>query len=83
MKKVTENDLRIISKSIKKLSKLDKQVRKIHKAQKDEVETINDIMKRYCDDREIKERMAKNDEATKLLLQAKELFANLRSLLKH
>lgn len=84
MKKVTENDdLRIISKSIKKLSKLDEQVRKIHRAQKAEVETINAIMKRYCDDREIKERMAKNDEATKLLLQAKELFANLRSLLKH
>ena len=83
MKKVTENDdLRIISGSIKKLLQLDEQERKIHRAQKAEIETINTIMKRYCDDRKIKEKMAKNDQATKILREAKELISKLRVILK-
>lgn len=81
-KKTEDDDLRIISGSIKKLLQLDEQERKIQKAQKKEIETIHSVMDRL-DDRGINGKIAKNEEATMLLQQAKELFANLRSLLKH
>ena len=81
--KKTENDeLRIITGSIRKLQKLDEQEKKIHRAQKNEIETIQSIMKRYCDDRGIRQKLAKNEEATILLQQAKELITSLRKLLK-
>ena len=81
MKKTENDDLRIISGSIKKLLQLDEQERKIQKAQKKEIETIHSVMDRL-DDRGINGKIAKNEEATMLLQQAKVLFSTLRTLLR-
>jgi hypothetical protein len=81
-KKTKKNDLRIITNSIQKLLKLDEQERKIHKAQKSEIETIQSVMSRYCDDRDVKAKLAKDEEAAMLLQQAKDLITALRILLK-
>ena len=81
MEKKKKNDLKIISKAIKNLSLLDDQERKIHRAQKSEIETIQNVMDRFCDDRDLQERLAKDQEAIKLLQEAKEAIATLRKLL--
>ncbi len=81
-KKTKKNDLRIITNSIQKLLKLDEQERKIHKAQKSEIDTIQSVMSRYCDDRNIKAKLAKDEKVTMLLQQAKSLIATLRTLIR-
>jgi len=74
------DDLRIINESIQKLLELDEQERKIHKAQKSKIDTIQSVLDRYCSNRNIKEKMAKNEEASALLRQAKKLISKLRTL---
>ena len=81
MEKKKKDDLKIIAKAIKNLSLLDDQERKIHRAQKSEIETIQNVMNRFCDDRNVQERLAEDKEAIKLLREAKEAIATLRKLL--
>ena len=77
-----DSDLEIIGKSLKKLLELDEQERKIHRMQKKEIETIQNVMDRYFDDKALKEKLAKNEEASALLQKAKSLIADLRLLLR-
>jgi hypothetical protein len=82
-RKPTENDdLRIISSSFQKLLQLEEQERKIHRAQRKEIGIIKNVMDRFCDDRDIREKIAKDEEASTLLQQAKDLISELRTLLK-
>lgn len=82
-KKRTENDeLRIISSSFQKLLQLDEQERKIHRAQRKEIGTIKNVMDRLCDDKDIKERMAKDEELSILLQQARDLISSIRTLIR-
>ena len=82
-KKGTDDDeLRIISSSFQKLLKLEEQERKIHRAQRKEIGIIKNVMDRFCDDRDIREKIAKDEEASTLLQQAKDLISELRTLLK-
>ena len=80
-KKIKSDELRIINSSIKKLLKLEEQEKKIHRAQKKELDTIQNVWNRYCDDKNLKEKVAKNKEACNLLEQAKILISELRNLL--
>jgi hypothetical protein len=52
------------------------------KAQKSEIDTIQSVMSRYCDDRNIKAKLAKDEKVTMLLQQAKSLIATLRTLIR-
>lgn len=82
-RKPTENDdLRIISSSFQKLLQLEEQERKIHRAQRKEIGIIKNVMDRFCDDRDIREKIAKDEETSTLLQQAKDLISELRTLLK-
>ena len=82
-KKRTENDeLRIISSSFQKLLQLDEQERKIHRAQRKEIGTIKNVMDRLCDDKDIKERMAKDEELSMLLQNAIDLISSIRTLIR-
>ena len=83
IRKGTEDDeLKIISSSFQRLLELDEKEKKIHRAQRKEIGTIKNVMDRLCDDRDIREKIAKNEEVSSLLLQAKDLISTLRSLLK-
>lgn len=82
-KKGAEDDeLRIISRSFQKLLQLDEQERKIHRAQRKEIGTIKNVMDRLCDDKDIRERMAKDEEIFDSLQQAKKLISKIRTLLR-
>jgi len=76
-----KNDLKIISRAIQNLLRLDNQERKIHRAQKNEIETIQNVMNRFCDDRNLQKRLAKNKEAMKLIQEARSTIAALQELL--
>ena len=82
-RKPTENDdLRIISSSFQKLLQLDEQERKIHRAQRKEIGTIKNVMDRLCDDKDIREKMTKDEEISTLLQQARELISAIRTLIR-
>ena len=81
-KEIEDDELKIISCSFQRLLDLDEKEKKIHRAQKKEIGNIKSIMDRLCDDKDIKEKIAKNEEVSSLLLQAKDLISTLRSLLK-
>lgn len=81
-KKIKSDELRIISRSFQKLLQLDEQERKIHRAQRKEIGTIKNVMDRLCDDKDIKERMAKDEEISDSLQQAKKLISKIRTLLR-
>ena len=82
-RKPTENDdLRIISSSFQKLLQLEEQERKIHRAQRKEIGTIKNVMDRLCDDKDIREKMTKDEEISSLLQQAKELISSIRTLIR-
>lgn len=81
-KGIEDDELKIISCSFQRLLDLDEKEKKIHRAQKKEIGNIKSIMDRLCDDKDIKEKIAKNEEVSSLLLQAKDLISTLRSLLK-
>lgn len=82
-KKRTENDeLRIISSSFQKLLQLDEQERKIHRAQRKEIGNIKNVMDRLCDDKDIKEKMAKDEELSILLQKAIDLISSIRTLIR-
>ena len=81
--KATENDdLRIVTSSFQKLLELSEKEKRIHRAQKKEIGNIKNVMDRFCDDRDIREKIAKDEEASTLLQQAKDLISELRTLLK-
>ncbi len=82
-KKGTDDDeLRIISSSFQKLLQLDEQERKIHRAQRKEIGTIKNVMDRLCDDKDIREKMAKDEELFILLQQARDLISSIRTLIR-
>lgn len=82
-KKGAEDDeLRIISSSFQKLLQLDEQERKIHRAQRKEIGTIKNVMDRLCDDKDIREKMAKDEELSILLQQARDLISSIRTLIR-
>ena len=83
MKKITENDdLRIVTSSFQKLLELSEKERRIHRAQKKEIGTIKSVMDRFCDDKDIKEKMAKDKEAAMLLQQAKDIISLIRKIIR-
>ena len=83
MKKITENDdLRIVTSSFQKLLELSEKERRIHRAQKKEIGTIKSVMDRFCDDKDIKEKMAKDEEAAMLLQQAKDIISLIRKIIR-
>ena len=77
-----DDELRIISSSFQKLLQLDEQERKIHRAQRKEIGTIKNVMDRLCDDKDIREKMAKDEELSILLQQARDLISSIRTLIR-
>ena len=77
-----KNDLRIIASSFQTLLELSEAGKKIHKAEKREVEKATDIMKRFCDSKDIEEKMEQDKKIATVILQIKDLLSTLRSLLK-
>lgn len=75
-------NLKIINRSLQKLLDLDVQERKIHRAQKKELEKIQNIMSRCYDDRDLQEKLEKDREAYNLLSQVKKSINSLRQLLR-
>ena len=81
-KRTTDDELRIISSSFQKLLQLEEQERKIHRAQRKEIGTIKNVMDRLCDDKDIREKMTKDEEISTLLQQARELISAIRTLIR-
>jgi hypothetical protein len=72
-KKTKKDDLTILRNSIDKVLKL-------RKAEKNEIETILQIMKRVAEDRNIMQ-LADHEKATEQLQEAKDLIDSVRMLL--
>ena len=81
-KRTADDELRIISCSFQKLLELDEQERKIHRAQRKEIGIIKNIMDRFCDDKDIRQKLAKDKEVTLLLQQAITLISSIRTLIR-
>ena len=77
-----KDDLKIIQNSLKTLSELEEQEKRICRARKGEVEKIQTVLKRYCDDRGLREKMARSEEVSSIIHQATDLIATLRVLIK-
>jgi hypothetical protein len=72
-KKTKKDDLTILRNSIDKVLKL-------RKAEKNEIETIQQIMKRVAEDQNIMQ-LADHEKATEQLQEAKDLIDSVRRLL--
>ena len=81
-KGTADDELRIISSSLQKLLQLEEKERNIHRAQQKEIGAIKNVMDRLCDDKDIKERMTKDEEISNSLQQAKKLISKIRTLLR-
>jgi hypothetical protein len=73
-KKQKKDDLTIMRDSINR-------VLKMRRAEKNEIETILTIMKRFSNDRSIKQTLANHEKATEQLQEAKDLITSVRRLL--
>ena len=75
------DELRIIARLIKELSRLDEQEKKIRKAEKTKVKAIQDVLDRLC--LKLEERTEKDNEISSLLRNLQETTSTLRTLLRH
>ena len=80
-KQKTKKDyVRIITNQVEKLSVLQERKKAISDSQKNIIDKINSELNRFCDDRDMKQQAAKDEEVATLLKSAKELVSKLRTL---
>lgn len=80
--KNNKDEFRILATAYKKLVRLSDQAKKIHDAQMHEIDVIQSVVGRICDDRGVKQKAERDKKIFELLQANKDLISSLRSLLR-
>jgi len=78
---MNNEELKIIKRAYNKLSRLEQDIKNRRRAQNNVLQSIQNIMGRFCDDKGVKE--AKDERISELIQQGKDIIKELRSLLKN